>query len=142
MPEDANDNDCHVINCVYSKQLGKWIWIDPTCDAYVMDENNNLLSIEEVRQRLIDNKPLKINDDANWNHESKETVDEYLYSYMAKNLYWMICATEYKFNTESSFHPTDTKYVALLPPGYEKNARKNWHYKTYDPSYFWQAPKE
>lgn len=31
-------NDCHVINAVYSSTLGKWLWIDPTNNAWVTDE--------------------------------------------------------------------------------------------------------
>jgi hypothetical protein len=29
LPKDENDQDCHVINSVYSTQLQKWLWIDP-----------------------------------------------------------------------------------------------------------------
>ena len=43
MPKETNFDDCHVINMVYSKDLNKWIWIDPTNDAYVMNENGELL---------------------------------------------------------------------------------------------------
>ena len=35
-------NDCHVINAVYSSTLGKWLWIDPTNNAWVTDEQGNL----------------------------------------------------------------------------------------------------
>lgn len=31
-------NDCHVINAVYSNTLNKWLWMDPTFNAYVTDE--------------------------------------------------------------------------------------------------------
>ena len=36
---DPNDPDCHVINSVWSETLHKWLYIDPTMDAWVMDEN-------------------------------------------------------------------------------------------------------
>ena len=39
LPADPNDSECHVINAVWSSQLQKWLWIDPTNDAWVMDEN-------------------------------------------------------------------------------------------------------
>ena len=52
-PKDTTDIDCHVINMVYSNSLNKWIWIDPTFDAYVMNEKGELLGIQEVRERLI-----------------------------------------------------------------------------------------
>jgi len=57
LPKDSLkiDQDCHVINSVYSESLKKWIWIDPTFDAYVMNEKGSLLSIEEVREHLISN---------------------------------------------------------------------------------------
>jgi hypothetical protein len=58
MPKDEKDMDCHVINSVYSTTLKKWLWMDPSFNAYVKDENGNLLSIEEVRERLIADKPL------------------------------------------------------------------------------------
>ena len=36
MPKETNFDDCHVINMVYSNELKKWIWIDPTFDSYVI----------------------------------------------------------------------------------------------------------
>ena len=40
LPKDSlkTDQDCHVINTVYLNSLGKWVWIDPTFNAYVMNE--------------------------------------------------------------------------------------------------------
>lgn len=81
-------NDCHVINAVYSSTLGKWLWIDPTNNAWVTDEQGNLLSVEEVRARLRNGQPVQVNEDANWNNEKKTTTEDYLYEYMAK-----ICST-------------------------------------------------
>ena len=80
-------SDCHVITTVYSCTLNKWLWVDPTFEAYVMDENGVMLSIAEVRERLRTDKPLQINDNANWNNRSKQTKEHYLDHYMAKNLY-------------------------------------------------------
>ena len=36
MPADPLDYECHVINTVWSEQLQKWLYIDPTMDAWVM----------------------------------------------------------------------------------------------------------
>lgn len=58
MPRETEFDDCHVINTVYSNDLNKWIWIDPTFEAYVMDDEGNLLGIHEVRERLIHGQPL------------------------------------------------------------------------------------
>ena len=139
MPKNPNDTDCHVINSVYSQQLQKWIWIDPTFNAYVKDEKGNLLSIAEVRDRLIHNKPLVLNKDANWNNKEKLTKEEYLEVYMAKNLYWFSCPLQSKFNPESRFRKSDTSFVALLPKGFTIQKEKE-EYITNDPDYFWQKP--
>jgi len=143
LPKDSTDTDCHVINSVYSKTLKKWIWIDPTFNAYVKDENGNLLGIEEVRERLIDSKPLVLNEDANWNNEQKETPDVY-WEYMSKNLYWLQCATDSKFNTESPYRDTNATYVSLVPTGFAAWGKSYSYFpkslETTDSNYFWQKP--
>lgn len=140
MPIDSTDTDCHVINAVYSHSLDKWIWIDPTFAAYVSDDNGTLLSIEEVRERLITDKPLVLNDDANWNHKSKQTAASYLYNYMAKNLYLLECPVEEKWGVESTFAPS---YVLLTPSADTDcyRTRQNPSIVTTDAAAFWQRPK-
>ena len=140
MPKDPNDQDCHVINAVWSSQLKKWIWVDPTFYAYVMDENGTLLGINEVRERLIDSRPLVLNEDANWNHKSKQTKEYYLENYMAKNLYYIERITESRFNPESRYRNTGSKYVELVPSDVEK-VSNGWIIQTYDTDYFWQSPE-
>jgi len=66
MPAAPNDSECHVINTVWSSQLQKWLYIDPTMDAWIMDENGTMLSIAEVRERLINDQPLVLCETANW----------------------------------------------------------------------------
>lgn len=85
LPKDSTDFDCHSINAVYSNTLNKWLWIDPTNDAYVMNERGELLSIDEVRDYLINNKFLILSPEANWNHLNSRTKDEYLYKGVSKN---------------------------------------------------------
>ncbi|MEW6014476.1 MAG: transglutaminase domain-containing protein, partial [Candidatus Zixiibacteriota bacterium] len=50
MPKDKEDPDCHVINIVYSDSLEKWLYMDPTFQAYLMDSAGNILNVEEVRE--------------------------------------------------------------------------------------------
>ena len=140
MPKDPDDPDCHVINTVWSSELQKWIWIDPTFNAYVMDEQGLMLGIAEVRERLIEDRPLVLNEDANWNNESKQTKEHYLENYMAKNLYYFECVVESRFNPESRYRYAGSKYVRLLPLGFEKEDDE-WVKNTHDEGYFWQAPK-
>lgn len=136
-PKLQPDPDCHVIAVAWSSQLNKWIWIDPTFDAIVTDENDNLLHPGEVRERMISGKPLKINEDANWNNTSKQTIDNYIYYYMAKNLYYISCNTMNQSEPEGrgSGH-VQGHQIMLAPTGTEgENV-------TTDDTYFWQAPKK
>lgn len=71
-------SDYHVINIVWSDSLNKWVWMDPSFAASVTDENGLLLHPGEVRERLRRDLPVQLNEDANWNHETIQTVDCYL----------------------------------------------------------------
>lgn len=142
LPKDENDQECHVINSVYSVQLQKWLWIDPTFNAYIKDENGTLLSIAEVRERLISGKPLVLNDDANWNNQTKQTKEYYLETYMAKNLYWFECIEYSRFNPESRYRKVENQYIALKPIGFGDSKTKSSTIITHDSEYFWQAPQK
>jgi hypothetical protein len=152
LPKDSLkiDVDCHVINSVYSETLKKWLWIDPTFDAYVMNEKGELLSIEEVRERLINDKTLILNPDANWNNQQTQTKEEYLENYMAKNLYILECPASSEYNMETSSGGKTYKYIRLLPLDYfdqesfkEEDKREESNtlwitYKTNNPNVFWE----
>lgn len=154
LPKDSLgiDYDCHVINAVYVPSLNKWIWIDPTFDTYVMNEQGELLSIEEVRQRIIANRPLIISPDANWNHRESQTKEHYLFYYMAKNLYRLECPVNSAYDIETGGNGKTIEYIELLPLDYFKQPTKNsWtnqytktaytEYYTNNPAYFWKAPQ-
>ena len=131
----GTDHDCHVINMVWSSELGKWVWMDPTFNAFVTDENGLLLHPGEVRQRIAGGLPLILNDDANWNNRQKQTKEEYLDSYMAKNLYIISAYIDSGFGTEGS---TRGGYVTLVPSGFNAPDRNC----VSDDAWFWQSPKE
>jgi transglutaminase-like putative cysteine protease len=152
MPKDTIFDDCHVINMVYLEGRKKWIWIDPTNNAYVMNEKGELLSIQEVRERLVSVKPLILNPDANWNNKSSATKEDYLYNYMAKNLYRIECPLKSEYNFETWEDGKQVTYVELLPlDAYQqkpdKRVQKNEktgttfiNFKTNNPAIFWQKP--
>lgn len=154
LPKDSlkMDDDCHVINMVYSDTLKKWLWIDPTNDAYVMNEKGELLSIEEVRQRIINEEPLILNPDANWNRKISVIKEEYLYSYMAKNLYMLECSANSEYNMETNEQGKIRTYIRLLPLDYynqspdkteetDQSTKSNIvTYKTNNSKLFWQKP--
>lgn len=134
-------NDCHVINTVYSKTLNKWLWMDPTFNAYVTDEKGDLLGIAEVRERLRNDQPLVLNEDANWNNQSKQTKLYYLDYYMAKNLYYVVCPLRSEFNAETNYDgKVWSDYVALVPEGFLPEKENREAFNICDSEYFWQAP--
>jgi len=139
------DDDCHVINMVYINKLEKWIWLDPTFNAYVMNKKGEILSIEEVREYLINDKPLKINKDANWNNKNKVDISEYLYEYMAKNLYTFKCPTKSKYNMETHIFwkliTNKLNFVQLIPMDYKKDVSNFYNKIVTNPDIFWQKPK-
>ena len=154
MPKETIFDDCHVINMVYSNELKKWIWIDPTFDAYVMNEKGELLGLAEVRERLINGKPLLLNPDANWNRKSSQTKEYYLETYMAKNLYRLRTPLISEYNTETWENVKEITYVELLPldgieqlpqkkeKTDEKTGIKFTSYITNNPNLFWTEPSK
>lgn len=150
MPKPLNFDDCHVINTVYLENEKRWIWLDPTFDAYVMDETGKLLGIQEVRERLIANKPLILNPEANWNRKNSQSKEYYLYTYMAKNLYRLEVPLHSTFNYETQENGKIIESVQLLPlDGINqtpilkiyKDEKNNVTYKTFitnDPTLFWE----
>ncbi|MFK8102977.1 MAG: transglutaminase-like domain-containing protein [Saprospiraceae bacterium] len=153
MPKDSVFNDCHVINMVFSKDLDKWIWIDPTNDAYVMDEKGELLGLAEVREKLIKGEMLILNPDANWNHKASTVKEYYLFNYMAKNSYRFSCPLRSEHDFETNQKGKVRAYVELIPmDGYcqkPKISEKTYKqsgvtfktYKTNNPNQFWIKPK-
>ncbi|MFN5360088.1 MAG: transglutaminase-like domain-containing protein [Bacteroidota bacterium] len=138
------DPDCHVINSVYSESLKKWLWIDPTFNAFVMNENGEMLSIEEVRERLINDKSLILNPNANWNNKQTQTKEGYLKNYMAKNLYMLECPATSEYNMETHREGKTISYIKLLPLDYDnqqvdkvESDGKITVFKTNNPKVFW-----
>lgn len=142
MPRDYV-SDCHVITTVYSNTLNKWLWVDPTFEAYVMDENGVMLSIAEVRERLRNDQPLQLNEDANWNNRQKTHKEYYLDRYMAKNLYYLVCMDYARFDAETVKEGRVYRYIALMPYD-EINSQTNsigWSIlRVSDDEWFWQSP--
>lgn len=142
MPRDLF-GDCHVIATVYSCTLDKWLWVDPTFDAYVTDENGTMLSVSEVRRRLRNDEELRLNDYANWNNRRKETKENYLYNYMAKNLYYIACMEESRFNAETWEKGRSYRSYVLMPfkeLDKEIDGIGREYIRFSDEQWFWQSP--
>jgi len=134
------ENDCHVINAVWSSQLGKWIWMDPSFNAWVSDDAGNLLGLGEVRARLISGEPLVLNQEAN-HYDSKTDKAWYLDYYMTKNLYALEANRDNGFGAEdNNLNPYDRRtYFILVPDGFKPGYTNSVCVS--DAGWFWQSPQ-
>ena len=152
MPRDSIFQDCHVINTVYVSDLDKWIWVDPTHDAYVLDFQGALLGLKEVRAKLIIDEMVILNPDANWNKCSSTVKAYYLLEYMAKHLYRFSSPLHSRYDFETKEKGKVRTYVELIPldglnqtpkfqeKKYPKSGTTFKTYKTNDSRLFWAKP--
>ncbi len=135
MPQDKNDQDCHVVNIVWSHTLGKWIMADPSFYAFFTDKKGNLLGIDEARAMLVEGKAVRLNPEANWNGKKRD--EAYHLDYMSKNFYWFSCPVASTYDCETGGMAEDG-YVILAPGDF-----KPWSndYLTRNPDYFWARPE-
>lgn len=152
MPKETDFEDCHVINMVFSTDLNKWIWIDPTFGAFLMDGDGNLLGIEEVREKFINEEQVVLNADANWNRTYLQTKEHYLGFYMPKNLYRLTTPLISEYNAETVEKGKEISFVELIPlDALEQTPQKEVilnkesgvtriYYKTNNPELFWAKP--
>jgi len=147
MPKDHTDDESHVVVSVYSKHYSRWVMMDPTSNAYICDENGQLLGLKEIRERIIISEQLILNPDANWNGKVKRTADEYIYRYMTKNMYWFETPLISTSGSETFTDGKQVDYVRLYPRGYNEKDSEMIRYQhgkvfiTTDENDFWQAPK-
>jgi transglutaminase-like putative cysteine protease len=147
--DPAITHEWHVIVEVYSPLFNKWLWMDPTLETYVKDENGNLLSIADVRERLVNELPVFAAPEINVNSEPVEDGGEgYLHDYMTKNLFRisipLFSIPAYEMN------PRKIRiYVELLPEDYnprnvkfhEITGKYSSVIYTTDDKQFWAAPE-
>ena len=54
LPQDENDNDCHVVNEVWLPETEQWVMLDTDMGGhYVTDLDGNLLSLKQMREKYI-----------------------------------------------------------------------------------------
>lgn len=63
LPVNEKPKESHFVTAVYSTQFEKWIMIDPDTMGYVTDEAGTPLGVHEIRERLADRSPLRVNGD-------------------------------------------------------------------------------
>ena len=128
-----DDTDATVVTVVWSFTLGKWVMMDASMAAYVTDEDGLLLHPGEIRQRMKDGRPLRLNAEANWNHQEEVVKEHYLDYYLAKNFYYF---SGYAQNVPGIESQRGSAYYTLMPEG--DNAKIG--IPVYDDAWFWQKP--
>jgi hypothetical protein len=152
-PFEKDHIESHVVNAVHCQQLAKWLFFDPNLNAYFMDERGEILSIVEIRQRLIDGAVLQVNDELAFNSDNKVFAalgqhfgKEFYRLYIAKNMFRYDCPQYSTFDYQSK--PDGKVYIELLPLGYrvemlaqaQVTANGDQIVYTTDLVHFWQRP--
>jgi len=150
LPFDINDPDCHVVNMVWSDSLEKWLYMDPTNDAYFMNKEGVILSPWEIRTAMAGGDSLILPEEINWNGQRQNHVD-YM-NYMAKNLFRFECPQTSAYGYES--WPGTRYYLALNPTDYDPSKQTSTKTEstapgtstldevvTDDPAVFFAAPR-
>jgi hypothetical protein len=136
LPEDKDDNDCHVVNEVWLPDLGKWAMVDTDEKRYVSDLDGIPLSLREIREHIISGEKMLLYP----SFEKGSTKKDDYYAYMAKNTYWFSCWGELSYYQEDLGHEEVIRdhYVNLVPSGFEPFGSGN--VVTSDADRFWAAP--
>lgn len=135
----SDEGSYHVFVAAWSKKLKKWIFLDPTYGAYVVNMNGSILSPSEIRYNLIHDIPMSVNDDADYNG-NKEQAKTYLNNFLAQYMYYMMANTISQDSTEGPANHPQGKWITLAPIE-EIGDRTFVGDKTSDEELFWQAPE-
>ena len=138
MPQDKDDQDCHVVNEVWLPELNKWAMLDTDMGGhYVTDKNGTPLSLKEMREHYISGEKMMMHYAFG---EGSSKVDDY-YAYMAKNTYWFSCWGSLSYYQEEYNVPgvDRNSYVNLIPSGYVPYGIDEGYIVTTNAELFWDA---
>jgi hypothetical protein len=152
LPHSHEKDESHFVTSVYSRTLGKWLWMDPDFGIYLVDEEGNILGYTEIRRRLISGDPLIEHDlqtDQSWLSKVWDLFICWIEAadyqwYLSKNIFKVRCQQISIFNQRSK---PDKVYFELIPDGYreellntsEMTERGKIIYIN-DEQLFWQTP--
>ena len=145
LPQDQNDEDCHVVNEAWLPELGKWAFIDSDMDGhYCTDVEGTPLSLLEMREKYASGEQMEMYPGF---EDPTTEIDDY-YAYMAKNTYWFSCWETLHFYQEDNLEDKiknlePQRDILIIPEGFVP-----FYYDvqkcvvTTDASRFWMAPKQ
>ncbi len=117
MPCSPYDGDNHAVTHVYLSEMNKWVMLDPTYNAYLLNEEGNALSLLELRDRLANHQIIFFNKEANYNGQTltEEDTKEAII-YFAKNMFYLYTPEISAYGEEAAFENRD---ILLCPEGYD-----------------------
>ncbi|MDR0639506.1 MAG: transglutaminase domain-containing protein [Spirochaetaceae bacterium] len=116
MPFSPYDADNHVVTHVYIAELGKWIMLDPTWEAYFKDAEGNILDVVELRGFLADGREVFLNEEFSYNGTDLITNDDevrWYKQYLAKDLFYFNTSETSGFGRDNS-----GRGLTVCPAGY------------------------
>lgn len=137
-PKDTTDRDCHVVNIVWLPEKEKWVMIDSDKHTYTTDEKGYLLSLQEMRTKIINQEPVVFN---SFTKDSIRIKRNHLLYYWAKNLYYFDAIEKQTYNIEST--PSHSYRKVYLVPDKNhtpKSFRPKYDILTTDVNRFWLGP--
>lgn len=154
LPAENEDEESHFITSVFSRDLGRWILMDPDFGVYVTDEKGAILGIAGIRERLIAGKPLVVKSVEPepkllarvWSDlQSFATGTSYLW-YLSKNIFKVQCPQTSQFNLAAD---PNRSLFELIPDGYREELLRapgitQRGYKVFylnDEGQFWREPQ-
>jgi hypothetical protein len=133
LPFDRADHDCHSVTIVYSDSLRRWVYMDPTFNAWWTDRAGNLLGLEQSRVLLAAGDTVLVNPGADLNGSPRDPLAHL--AYMSKNLFcfktWLADRTPIYLN------PAGYDSIAAAPGPRELDAGSR---TTDNPAVFWAGP--
>lgn len=101
MPYSPYDFDNHVVTEIFDRKLEKWIMLDPTTDAYFVDENKTPLSLLEMRERFAKDEFVTFVGSTDSLKDLKKLREKYMdgNAYICKNLFYFVVDQECRFGS-------------------------------------------
>ena len=141
MPQDKNDQDCHIVNEVWLPELGKWAFIDSDMGGhYCTDKAGVPLSLLEMREKFAAGEQMVMYP----GFKKGTTKHDYYYAYMTKNTYWFSCWETLHFFQEDR-SPEDNqdfgRDLVIVPERFEPFDIDSLDIVTTDAARFWASPR-
>jgi len=120
LPYNYNEyQECHVVNEVWLPEYNKWAMIDSDMNEYVVNENEIPMSLREMREWIIAEKPLIFRPIT-----EKKLNKKYLQAYWTKNLYFLQSPCSYSYDV----YKQDTCFI--IPEGKENVLEETYELDT------------